>query len=122
MSELTNRHLDSVALHARNRPGALACRDLTSGKSYSYLTLDQRIDRCATWLLGQTSEAHARVSVLARNHLDAIVVFLACGRAGLMFHPLNFRLSAAELEVIARDAMPSLLLYDEDSQTFATAI
>jgi fatty-acyl-CoA synthase len=54
-----------------------------------------------------------RVAWLGLNHDLQLVTLVACARLGLIFMPLNFRLAVAELHLVLRDAMPSILIHDE---------
>ena len=57
----------------------------------------------------------SRVAVFARNHIQLFAVLFACGLRGLIYVPLNWRLSMEELTQIVEDATPAILLYDEAS-------
>jgi fatty-acyl-CoA synthase len=54
------------------------------------------------------------VALLGRNSLDAVVLAMACERAGIVFAPLNWRLTGAELGPILADAGPVLLIADAE--------
>jgi fatty-acyl-CoA synthase len=105
---------DFVRLHARGRGQHPALIDAASGRALDYRALDRRADQAAALLRGRFGiEAGDRVAALARNHLDLVVLQLACARAGAIFVPLNWRLSEAELGDILADAEPRLLVGDD---------
>jgi fatty-acyl-CoA synthase len=54
------------------------------------------------------------VAILARNSADYLVFIVAAFRAGAILLPLNWRLSAAELQFLLADAPPALVVYDEE--------
>ena len=114
--------VDSVSYYARQRPGALACVDLESGRRWSYADLARDVDRTAAWLTAQFGPASAvRVASVARNSVTLLILHLACIRAGAIYAPLNWRLTTPELTVLVHDAQPSLLVHDADFQPPAFA-
>jgi fatty-acyl-CoA synthase len=105
--------IDAVSTHARARPHRLACVDLESRRRWSYAELDRQVDQTAAWLVAQLGAASgARVAALARNSGSLLVLHLASVRAGAIFTPVNWRLSAAEIADILEDAQPALLVRD----------
>ena len=115
--------IDPVSTYARMQPGAPACTDLESGRSWTYAALDRDVDRTAGWLaqtLGPGSGT--RIASLSRNCAEMLVLQLAAIRAGAVFVPLNWRLAPAELEALVADAEPALLFADEGFAQIAAGI
>jgi fatty-acyl-CoA synthase len=113
---------DSVAYFARARPDALACYDFRSQARLSYAALHARVDATAAMLerrLGPENVRGARVATLARNGTELVCLHIACRRLGAIFVPLNWRLSARELALLASLAEPALLIYESE---FASAL
>jgi fatty-acyl-CoA synthase len=107
---LANR--DPVAHNAAAGPDRRACVDIAAGLTLTYSQLDRRIACCAGLLLRLVAgEAQPRVAVLARNSAEQIVIAFACQRAGAIFVPLNWRLTAAELHALVEDCAPALLVF-----------
>ena len=107
--------IDSVATYARSHPGRPAVVDLESGRAWSYAALDAAVDRLAAWLVGDLGEASgARVATLGKNRAEMPVLQLACVRAGAIFVPFNWRLAAAEIEVLAVDADCALVFHEAE--------
>jgi len=105
--------VDAVATHARARPNALACRDLETGRVWTYSALHAAADKAAAWLVAKLGPASgARVATIAVNSADMLLLQLGCARAGAIFAPFNWRLAPAELRALARDCEPSLLFCD----------
>jgi fatty-acyl-CoA synthase len=104
--------IDYVALHARQRPSAPAVHDLTSGKRWTYQSLDRVISQYAALLCSHGIEKGDRVAVLAKNRAELTFMHLACARIGAMYVPLNWRLATAEIGKLLEDATPRLLLGD----------
>jgi fatty-acyl-CoA synthase len=59
---------------------------------------------------------------LGLNHPRALALLSACERGGLRFVPLNWRLAAAELTAIARDAGLQRLLHDPTMAPLAAQV
>jgi fatty-acyl-CoA synthase len=107
--------VDHVAFHARLSPGRLAARDLTSGRRWTYAELDRAVGACAALLRsGYGLTLGDRVACLARNGVELVVLHLACARVGLIFAPLNWRLSPAEVAAIVADAEPGVIFGDAE--------
>ena len=101
---------DHVAFHAKLQPGRLAAVDLISDRRWTYGELDRAIDACAALLTGAyRCGIGDRVACLSKNRVETIMLHLACARAGLIFVPLNWRLSAMEIADLLADCEPRVL-------------
>lgn len=106
---------DHVALHAMRQPDRLAAVDLISDRRWTYAQLDQAIAACAAQLTGPYRAVLGdRVACLAKNCVEIIILHLACARAGLIFVPLNWRLSTPELVQLLEDCEPRVLFGDAE--------
>jgi fatty-acyl-CoA synthase len=115
MAELLASEIDPIAFHARFRPDATACVDLASGASYTYRRLSTDADACAWRFVERLGNARGeRIAVVSRNSALLAVITLACDRAGSVFVPLNWRLTATELAVLLKDCEPALILRQEE--------
>ncbi|HEX7323416.1 MAG TPA: long-chain fatty acid--CoA ligase [Mycobacterium sp.] len=85
--------------------------------TWSYRGFADRIDRLATGLSAGGVGPGDRVGYLGVNHPDFLVTLFAAARIGAIFVPLNWRLTAAELSYILRDAGVHTLLADADLAT-----
>ncbi|WP_417320659.1 AMP-binding protein [Emcibacter sp.] len=105
--------IDHVALQAGLQPKKLAIRDLNTAREWSYAALDHAVGQCAALLRAYPSLDHGeRVVSLAHNCAELVILHLACARTGLIYVPLNWRLSKAEIENLIEDADPALLVGD----------
>lgn len=104
---------DSIAFHARLAPHTLAARDLLLGAQWTYAELDVLIGRFAALLQARGCVDGERVAVLARNSVWQVALHFACGRVGAIYVPLNWRLSAGELDALLQRAEPRLFLGDD---------
>jgi fatty-acyl-CoA synthase len=117
------RYYDWIGHFSRRTPDKLAAVDLASGRQLTYAQFDARISRLATYLRDRLNiERGDRVAVLAMNTTDTLEIQFACGRLGLVFLPLNTRLTVPELQYIVGDAAPALLIHDADLAATALAV
>lgn len=113
---------DWIAHHARNSPGTLAAHDLGEARKLTYLQLDARIARLASWLQSRGVGRGDRAAILAQNCTDFFELQFACGRLGAVFVPLNWRLTVPELRFIVGDAAPKVLIHDPEFSETAVAL
>jgi fatty-acyl-CoA synthase len=104
--------VDYLALYARLQPSAQAVADLTSGQHWTYRSFDRMVSQHASLLRRYGVGKGDRVAVLAKNRAELISLHLACARIGAIYVPLNWRLSAPELDTLIDDAAPRVLLGD----------
>jgi fatty-acyl-CoA synthase len=111
---------DFVAFHAGMRPNKTVCIAFATGERITYRELDARVDRAAAAIIALAGDVRGKpVALLARNSIDYLALVVACHRTGAILQPLNWRLSAAELEFLVQDAGPVLAIYEQE---FATAL
>jgi len=85
------------------------------GLGYSYQDLDHASGRIANWLASLSLEEGARVAVQVEKSPEAVMLYLACLRAGLTFIPLNTAYRAGEMDYFLKDAGPSVVVCDPSS-------
>lgn len=107
--------MDFLSFQAKLRPSEEALSDLTSGRAWSYQALDSFVARLVTWIEEQGVSKGDRIVCLAKNCAETIAVHIACGRAGVMFVPLNWRLADEELKQLLNDCEPALLVGDSQA-------
>jgi fatty-acyl-CoA synthase len=89
------------------------------GECISYASLHQRANKTSCWLQAVGIEKGDRVAVMLNNGIEFIEIFLACSRLGAIFVPLNFRVSARELDYYIRNSRPRLFIY---AQTYGDIV
>ena len=109
--------MDFLSLHARIRPTALAVKDLSFAREWNYVQFNRCVAKVAARLQQQGISAGDRLACLAKNRAEIVALHLACARLGVMFVPLNWRLTSAELHAILADCTPSLLYADEQGHS-----
>ena len=95
------RQLSSIAhivtRGAEIHPERLAIDDLLRDREFTYLDLDQRINRLARALTGQGLRKGDFLGVMMWNEHAVVETIFACARAGIIVAPLNVRLLADEV-------------------------
>ena len=87
---------------------------LGEGLCITYKELHGRANRTARWLQSMGLKKGDRVGVMMRNCPEFIDLYLACARLGVIFVPVNFRLTAAELAYILENARPRIFLFSAE--------
>jgi fatty-acyl-CoA synthase len=106
---------DFVAYHAGVRPEKIACIAFKTGERVSYRALHEQADRAAAAIRRLAGDVRGlALAYLSRNSIDYLAFVLACHRTGAVLQPLNWRLSASELEVVLLDAGPVLVVFEEE--------
>ena len=101
---------DLVRTHAADRPRS-PC--LTFGDlALDFGELDSRSSRVARALARAGVAPGERVALIARNGPVHFELLYGCAKAGAVFVPLNWRLSAREVAAVLADAGPRLVFAD----------
>lgn len=108
------RVFDWVAYHATSRGSDVALAAADTGVQVTWGELERRVASLAYGLATRHRVRRGdRVLLVAENDVRTFVLQFACMRLGAILVPLNWRLAQAELEVIGRDAEPSVVVFDE---------
>ena len=83
---------------------------VTDGGTVTYAELDERAARLAGALLARGATVGGRVVVQVDKSVDAVALYLACLRAGIVYVPLNTAYTEAEVGAFVDDAGASLLV------------
>ena len=112
-AEMAQPVVSWIEHHAARTPDRVALVDLHRGVEQTYAQLAHRI-RAVAWTLSDRYGVGAgdRVAVLSRNDTRVVEVVYACALLGAVAVPLNWRLTAAELTTVSRDAEPALLVHE----------
>src|SRR3546814_9377813 len=89
---------DWVEHYARTQPDAVALRNYDTGETRTWAELEQRVAQLAGALRHELGLAPGdRICNLSDGDMRHFEMQFACMRAGLVWVPLNFRLTAPEL-------------------------
>ncbi len=93
------------------------------GTTFSYADAWRESARIANFLTASGLKPGDRVTVQAPKSPQAVWLYLACLRAGFIYHPLNDAYQRAELEFFINDAGPRIIVCDPaGEETFANLI
>lgn len=85
---------------------------LSPQEHYTFRTFLSCVDRLAAGLAALSLQAGDRLCILALNHPAYLALYGACARLGLLAYPINWRLTAAEIDRIVARAAPKMVLVD----------
>jgi fatty-acyl-CoA synthase len=107
---------DYLARRELYTPNRLAVVD--AGKSpalrLTYAQMNARADSLAYWLHENGVGLGNRVAILARDGVEHLDLFFACGKIGAIHTALNWRLHWRELADILADTIPKILFYSAE--------
>jgi fatty-acyl-CoA synthase len=109
--ELKLIELDWLKKWSQYSPGKTAIQDGETGRAISYQQLYQLSCWGAFFLKNKYQiKKGDRVAVLAQNELEFVILFFALQRLGAILVPINYRLTAREVEYILQNSDPRLVL------------
>jgi len=102
----------SSAEHARRRPDhpAIVCE----GREVTYAELHRRSNQTAHALIAEGLGTGARVAYLGRESEHFYEIALGCAKSGTVLVPINWRLTAREVEHVLRDSKAELLFIEQE--------
>ena len=84
--------------------------------SYRYGDIDRRSAQLARFLTDLGASPGDRISVQVEKSPESLCLYLACLRAGLVFHPLNMGYKSRELEYFLQNAEPVVVVCDSRNE------
>ncbi|MBO2449470.1 long-chain-fatty-acid--CoA ligase [Actinomadura barringtoniae] len=107
----------SSAEHARRRPDhpAIVCE----GRVVTYAELHRRSNQTAHALLAEGLGPGARVAYLGRESEHYFEIALGCAKSGTVLVPINWRLTAREVDHVLRDSKAELLFIEREFRPVA---
>ena len=89
----------------------------------TYRQMNERANRLANWLRETAGVGRGdRVAILARDGVEHLDSFFACGKLGAIHTALNRRLSPHELADIVAQTTPRVLIFSDDVRPNVTAL
>tara|TARA_B100000686_G_scaffold354972_1_gene468597 strand:+ start:1075 stop:2598 length:1524 start_codon:yes stop_codon:yes gene_type:complete len=82
------------------------------GQSYSYSDIERKSAQVANFLSELGTSPGDRITVQVEKSPWSLCVYLACLRAGFVFHPLNMAYTESELQYFLDNAEPSVIICD----------
>jgi malonyl-CoA/methylmalonyl-CoA synthetase len=112
-----NANFYSRLRDARSANMSAACLETGSGAVYSFEQLDRLSARYAHALVALGCERGDRVAVQVEKSAQALALFLACLRAGLVYLPLNTAYQTSEVSHCLADAQPTVFICREEHRS-----
>jgi acyl-CoA synthetase (AMP-forming)/AMP-acid ligase II len=104
--------IDSLKRQLAERPDAIAYRN--GERRLSYRDIEAHTNRIAHALAAAGVQRDTRVAVLTKQHVECILVTLAACKLGAVCMPVNWRLSAHEIEYIVNNGEAPFLMADAE--------
>ena len=98
------------AKYALLTPNAEALIDHPNDRRITFAELEDHVRRLANGLLVLGMKRGDRIAMLSQNSFEFMALYFACGRAGLIAQPLNWRLAASELGRIINNSGSRVLI------------
>ena len=104
-------------------PQRLAVIDANNDRWLSFADLDGLASRRARWLRDRHSVGPGDVlALISDNRLEALELFLACGKLGAVVAPISHRLSVAEAGSLLNRLQPVGLFHDTGQAAYVEAL
>ncbi|MFL6138101.1 MAG: long-chain-fatty-acid--CoA ligase [Frankiaceae bacterium] len=110
---------DITALHARRDPGRVALE--CESRTVTYRQLHEESNRAAHALLAAGAGTGSRVGYLGKESEHYYEILVACAKSGAVLVPINWRLTAFELQHILRDSGAEVLFVEPELLPTVTA-
>lgn len=94
-------------------PDRIALYDSFTEESYRFRDIDDRACRVGAYLSDALGLGKGDVlALICRNRIEAIDIYLACGKLGIILAPLSQRLKKPELDDLLSRLKPAALFYE----------
>jgi malonyl-CoA/methylmalonyl-CoA synthetase len=119
-AENYNLYEEFRACFPANREAVLL--QTSDGTVYSYADAERESARLANYLVGLGATPGDRVTVQVDKSPSVLWLYLACLRAGLVYHPLNTAYQASELEYFLGNAQPRIVVCTQGSEALLSSL
>jgi fatty-acyl-CoA synthase len=113
---------DFAAKRAEIAPEGIAFEDAGTDRRRTFAAFNERAERGAAALERMGMGPGERVAILCHDSTTFFEVLFACGKAGAILVPLNWRQTPAELIPILADCGARLLLHDTATAELSAAL
>src|SRR5262245_19286410 len=94
---------------------------IAADREVSFQEFQRRVDALATGLATLGIAKGDRICILAQNDLSYLDLYGACARQGIVAYPINWRLTAQEVERVVERAAPRMMVVDASTLGMAAA-
>jgi fatty-acyl-CoA synthase len=114
---------DWAGRRAAITPHRTALYDSSTAKSYTFQDMNDRACRVGTYLADVLGLRKGNVvALICRNRIEAIDIYLACGKLGLILAPLSQRLKKPELDDLLARLEPRALVLENQFAELVSAL
>jgi acyl-CoA synthetase (AMP-forming)/AMP-acid ligase II len=92
---------------------------ITDDREISFRQYQRQVDALGAGLAALGIAKGDRVCILAQNHPAYLDLYGACARQGIIAYPINWRLTAEEVERVLERASPKMTVVDASTQAIA---
>lgn len=103
-----------VSEKARHLPDKVCVESVDQGKRITFDQLNRVTNQLARFLRAQGITANDRVSILAENSIEALIIFFGVLRYGAALNAINLEIREKNVQQILRDVQPKLVLWSRD--------
>ena len=104
---------DWAGRRAALTPNRTALYNSFTGNSYTFREMNERACRVGAYLADALGLRKGDVvALICRNRIEAIDVYLACGKLGVILAPLSQRLKKPELDDLLARLAPKVLVHE----------
>ena len=103
--------------HARRRPGKIFIESPDQGSRITFGEFEALTRRFATFLASEGVRVGDRISLLADNGIEALVVFWGALRAGVIVNPINVEIREKHVSQILHDVAPKAVFWSRELPT-----
>lgn len=103
-----------VEWSAGNYPHKLALVYPRKSQHWTYAEFNEKINRFASALQNYGVQKGDVVSTFLKNTSEFAITLFAAAKLGAIFNPINYRLTAHELQYILNDAKSKVVLFESD--------
>jgi fatty-acyl-CoA synthase len=90
---------------------------------FTYRQMNERANRLGNWLRAIAGVTKGdRVAILARDGVEHLDCFFACGKLGAIHTALNWRLHVHELEGLLRATRPRAMIFCDEFRTSVASL
>jgi len=100
--------------HARRRPDKICIESPDQGARITFGELEALTRRFANFLASEGVRAGDRISLLADNGIEALVVFWGALRAGVIVNPINVEIREKHVSQILHDVAPKVIFWNRE--------
>lgn len=95
------------------RPERPAVHDAAIDRTFTYGELNHRANQVAQWMDRAGLKPGDPICLICRNRIEAVDIYLACGKLGVVLAPLSYRLRPRELNDLLERIQPRAIVHED---------